>query len=224
MHALLAPSAAHRWLNCPASLYLQDNRTTGIAAREGHTAHDLAYRMLTHKKWNPNNYTSEMIYYITGYVNFIKSLQGTKYFEQKVDIFNKCFGTVDTIVCSWNKLHIIDLKYGRNVPVGIFWNEQLLLYAWGAYRTLWDSQSIIGKPEEPHLIRITIYQPRTREDDLIKSQTIKFSDLFDFILQIKPKAKLALKGSNIRKRGDWCIFCSQKFKCPEQNKRCAWGG
>jgi hypothetical protein len=222
MHSLLAPSAAHRWINCPASLYLQENKLAGVAAQEGSTAHDLAYKMLTNKKWDQQEYPLEMVSYVTEYVNFVKSLTGIKYFEQKVNIFNKCFGTVDTIIFNWNKLHIIDLKYGKNIPVSILWNEQLMLYAWGAYRTLWDTQMIIGKSEEPHLIRITIYQPRTMEDDLIKSQTIRFSDLLDFILKVKPKAKLAVNGSHIRKSGDWCMFCEQKFRCPERNIKCAW--
>lgn len=223
MHAMLAPSSAHMWANCPASLYLQGDKKAGLAAQEGRKAHELAHHMLTGIYWDILEYPLEMVEYVTEYVNFVTSVPAaTKHYEQRVNIFDRCFGTADVVACSWNKLHVIDLKYGKNIPIDICNNEQLLLYAWGAYKTLWDGQEIASKTDDPHLVRISIYQPRTK-DQLIKSQTLKFSELVYFINQIKPKAKLALNGSDKRNSGDWCIFCKQKFVCRERNVKCAWG-
>lgn len=215
MHSILAPSSAHMWMNCPGSLYLQEGRKAGIAAQEGRQAHDLAYKMLVNTYYDVLEYPQEMLDYIRDYVAYINEVKAdTKYYESKVNIFDKCFGTADVIACSWNKLHVIDLKYGENIPVDIHNNEQLLLYAWGAYRTLWDGDT------DPHLIRITIYQPRT-DDELIKSQQILFSQLVQFIKVAKVKAREAFSGSKRKRAGDWCMFCQQKYVCRERVK-CAW--
>jgi hypothetical protein len=206
MHSKLAPSSAYRWANCPASL--ADNSRAGKAAEEGTKAHELAYKMLTGEEYS--NYPADMVNHVSGYVEYIKTLEGTKYYEAKVDIFDKCFGTADAVVTSWNKIHVIDLKYGKSVPVPIENNKQLLLYAWGAYRELWTEK------DDPHLIRITIYQPRT-PDQLVKSQQLKFSDLMDFIDDMKVRAKEALQ-RNKKVPGSWCIYCQV---CKGGNA-CAW--
>lgn len=206
MHSKLSPSSAYRWANCPASL--ADNRKAGKAAEEGSRAHELAYKMLTGAEYS--NYPADMVNYVNGYVEYIKSLEGIKYYEAQVNIFDQCFGTADVVVNTWNKIHIIDLKYGKGVPVAIENNKQLLLYAWGAYRELWSG-------DDPHLIRITIYQPRT-PDQLIKSQQVKFEYLMDFIEDMKVRAKEALQG-NKKVPGSWCLYCRV---CKKGGNTCAW--
>lgn len=68
--------------------------------------------------------------------------------EQRLD-FSKYvpegFGTGDCVIISDKKLHIIDLKYGKGVPIQAEGNPQMRLYALGALETydfLYDIEEI----------------------------------------------------------------------------------
>ncbi|WP_446923914.1 DUF2800 domain-containing protein, partial [Klebsiella pneumoniae] len=63
------------------------------------------------------------------------------------------FGTSDVVVLSDKTIEIIDLKYGKGVPVDAYLNPQLMLYALGAV----DKYDIIYEFET---VRMTIIQPR----------------------------------------------------------------
>ena len=55
--------------------------------------------------------------------------------EQKLDLSDyvpESFGTADCVIINDDLMEVIDLKYGKGVPVYAEWNRQLMLYGLGA--------------------------------------------------------------------------------------------
>ena len=127
--------------------------------------------------------------------------------EAKLDLTEfvpDSFGTGDFILISDGTLEVVDLKYGKGVPVYATWNKQLMLYALGAlrkYDTLYDIENV----------RLTIVQPRLNN---ISSFDIPVADLIEWaVTELKPKAEQAYKGEGSLEPGEWCKFCSVKNQC-----------
>jgi len=126
------------------------------------------------------------------------------------------FGTADCILLSGNTLHVIDLKYGKGVPVSAEENPQMMLYALGAYQAysfLYDIQSI-------HLV---IIQPRL---DSISEWECPLGELLEFAEYVKDRAKLAINGEGEFCPGEkQCRFCRAKAQCrarAEENVKLAF--
>lgn len=127
--------------------------------------------------------------------------------EQKFDLSEyipDSFGTGDCCVISEPKLEIIDLKYGKGIPVYAEYNKQLMLYALGALRS-YDTMYCIEQ------VKLTIVQPRLNN---ISSWEISVKELIQWAeTEVKPKAQLAFKGLGELVAGDHCRFCSVKNRC-----------
>lgn len=130
--------------------------------------------------------------------------------EQRVDLdpwIPGGFGTSDVVIIRTGYLHIIDLKYGKGVPVSAENNPQLRLYALG---TLYDLDPIY----EIDTVQMTIYQPRL---DNVSTDTISAKDLYDWAEQvIRPAADLAMSEDAPFSAGDWCMFCPARRDCRER--------
>lgn len=127
--------------------------------------------------------------------------------EQKLDLTQyvpESFGTADCVIINDGLMEVIDLKYGKGVPVHAEWNKQLMLYGLGAlqkYDTMFDTSSV----------RLTIVQPRI---DNISSWQISVEELRAWAEQeLKPRAELAFSGGGELNAGDWCRFCAVRNKC-----------
>lgn len=131
----------------------------------------------------------------------------TMYIEQKLDLTQfvpDSFGTADCIIVNDNVMEVIDLKYGKGVPVYADWNKQLMLYGLGAllkYDAMYDIQEV----------RLTIVQPRINN---ISSWQISTIELLEWAgKELVPKAKLAFEGKGEFNAGDWCRFCVVRNRC-----------
>lgn len=114
------------------------------------------------------------------------------------------FGTGDVVLIADGVMEIIDLKYGKGVPVSAFGNPQLRLYGLGA----WAEHSYLYDIKE---IRMTIVQPRL---DSISSDSMNIVDLLDWAESVvKPAAELAFAGEGEFKAGDHCRWCKVKGNC-----------
>ena len=127
--------------------------------------------------------------------------------EQKLDLTQyvpESFGTADCVIINDGLMEVIDLKYGKGVPVHAEWNKQLMLYGLGAlqkYDTMFDISNV----------RLTIVQPRI---DNISSWQISVEELRAWAEQeLKPRAELAFSGGGELNAGDWCRFCAVRNKC-----------
>lgn len=217
-HALLSPSASHRWIACPPSARLTEflADTGSSFAAEGTLAHSVAELKLNHRLGRagpaPPCEDAEMDEYTTDYADFV--LEQTVvlenpvvYVEQRIDCsayVPECYGTADALILSDGVLHIVDLKSGRGVKVDAEENDQLRIYALGAMQ-------MFGFLYDLGTVRLSIYQPRlgnvqtwetTAADLLLWAETV-----------LAPAAQLAWKGEGGYRAGDHCRFCRAKAEC-----------
>ncbi|MDN3136755.1 DUF2800 domain-containing protein [Enterococcus faecalis] len=216
-HALLGASSAHRWLICPPLARLEEmvKDTGSESSREGTAAHELAELQLMKrfklapsraintriKQFKETNsyYDRSMDDFINEYCDFIEESfnryeNATIELEQKVDFSKwvpKGFGTSDVVILSDKTIEIIDLKYGKGVPVDAYLNPQLMLYALGAV----DKYDIIYEFET---VRMTIIQPRL--DNISTFEIEKEELLYWADNYVAPRAVQAWEGT-----GEWTI-------------------
>jgi hypothetical protein len=232
-HALLSASGSKRWLSCTPSAKLEatlpeQKRPSGAFdfSQEGTMAHSLAEAKLRHHfgqigieeyqheeaiiKATPY-YNDDFEAHVDSYVLYVRSQIGegdTPLFEQRVDFSDWVpdgFGTADVVILSKHSIRVIDLKFGKGIPVSAQDNTQLRLYALGAYAKF--------KEEFPDLkeVSYTIHQPRL---DSISTDGTTISKLVDWANYfVKPKAKKAWSGAGEFLPGDWCQFCKAKAQC-----------
>lgn len=230
-HALLSASAAHRWLTCPPSARLeqQEENECSVYAEEGITAHELAeiklsyhygkimideyYKRLEEFKQSErgkNYYNAEFEEYVDEFVDFIRSRTADYknyhiYFELKVNFSNvvpQGFGTTDVLIVTEDTIEVIDLKFGKGVPVTAKENPQLRLYAMGALNLFPNSKNIITIIHQPRLSSIDI-------EELTKEELLKWA--FEFV---KPRADMAVEGKGtFHASEEACRFCKLRGKC-----------
>ena len=143
-HALLSPSAAARWLKCPASVAMTASmpEETRPYALEGSIAHAVAESILTGEPYKAPEGAEGMTPDVGALAEEVKSY--TDYVLQAADgaaafavehhldcswLAPECFGTSDAVIVQEGTLEIVDLKTGRGVWVKAVGNLQLLIYA-----------------------------------------------------------------------------------------------
>lgn len=179
-HSRLSPSSSKRWLSCTGSINLIEKlnitvQPQSIYAEEGNIAHELAHVLLQfHPDPDDEIYNFIKSDYILQYVNYVRNIIGFSYFESKIDldwlVDEKCRGTIDCMIHNpANKeLHIIDLKYGKNILEIAEENSQLLMYALGAYKKLekFEIKTINLHIIQPRMDNFSIWQ--ITNDELLK--------------------------------------------------------
>lgn len=231
-HAVLSASGAHRWLNCLPSALLETQfpDTTSEAAKEGTLAHEIAEVKMRHyfdaknfkkaqltkalnKLKKDSLYQVEMDGYTDEYLDFAKAealAYHTKPYialEKKLDLSEYIpsgFGTADCIMIGDGILQVIDFKYGKGVPVSAENNEQMMLYALGAYNTYWMA---IGNVKT---VKLSIAQPRISNTN---SWKLPLDNLLAFGEKVRETAKIAYEGKGDYTPGDWCRFCRARKNC-----------
>lgn len=203
-------------------------------ADEGTVAHEYAEIKLTRRLTKCNSadrkrlddqeekikknkyYNAEMEAYVQWYVDLVeesfldakgRSEDATALLEAKLDLTEWIpdgFGTSDVTIISDGVLEVIDLKYGKGVPVSAVNNPQIRLYALGAIAEF-------GWMYDVHTVKMTIIQPRL---DSISTDEITADDLNEWAENVvKPAAKLADAGEGEYKAGSHCRWCLAKGNC-----------
>lgn len=230
-HAFLSPSAAHRWMNCPAAPKLEAkvvDKGSSFAA-EGTLAH--AYCALKLKEYlhqptdgevaeiaelNEQYHSGEMDEYTDTYKTIVLEKLNTArvttkdaalLVETRLD-FGKympdAFGTADAIIIADGVMEVIDFKYGKGVKVSAWKNPQMMIYALGAF----DEFNFDYRIDR---VRMTIVQPRI---DNLSEYEIEVTDLLQWAeKELRPAAELAYSGKGKQEPGEWCQFCKVKSSC-----------
>ena len=233
IHALLSPSKAKQWLACPPSARLSAKfserfgESSSIYAEEGTKAHAVAELKLRLELGEINKFSfnaqrgalgeipAEMDRFTDTYVDTVleryysckKVCPGARLFvEQRLDMtpwIPGCFGTADACIVSDTILEVLDLKYGKGVPVEAVENPQARCYGLGAVHEFGDLYAFTH-------VRNTIVQPRL---DSITEEVLTREELLAWGESIKPVAEQAWKGEGQFSPGDNCRFCSAKAVC-----------
>lgn len=230
-HAILSPSAAHRWLHCTPAPRVEAEfpETTSEYAEEGRLAHSVCelaakkkFTVMNNRTYNSRlkklkadpKWDDEMLSTAATYVEHLTEhamrFEHAPYvaLEVQVDITDyapEAFGTCDCVMIGGDELIITDYKHGKGVPVSAQDNPQMLLYALGAlklYRPIYGDM----------IRRVSTYidQPRLGSYD---GASMTVEELLAWGESIKPKATAAFMGTGEFAPGEWCRFCRAKAKC-----------
>ena len=237
-HALLSPSAAHRWLNCTAAPRLEANvEDTGSSfAEEGTLAHAYCAKKLKTflglnvegeekeiAEYYETYHTGEMDEYTDTYAAIVlekynaartKTPDAQLLIETRLDFgqyIPDAFGTADAIIIADGTMEVIDFKYGKGVKVAALENPQMMIYGLGAYDKFCFDYNISR-------VRITIVQPRI---DNLSEYEVSTQDLLTWAEEVLvPKAKEAYSGNGKQVPGEHCQFCKVKNSCRALSKLC----
>lgn len=160
----------------------------------------------------------EMADYVSQYtLAVLAAAQGNELLvEQKVDFSEfvnrpDSFGTSDAIIITPDEIQVHDLKYGRGVQVDAEGNEQMRIYALGAYH-------LYSLTHDFKSVRMVIHQPRLHH---ISEAVMSVEDLLVFGEELKAKAQKALAIMDTGKTDEdsftpgekQCRFCKHKANC-----------
>ena len=230
-HALLSASGADRWLHCPPSArltqYMPD--TYSEYAEEGKLAHAIAELQLRKKYTDPMGpqkfknalkkltsnqyYNHEMAGYVAEYVDYVETAATACEHVPLVAIEARVnfglyvpggFGTCDAVILDGETLHVIDLKYGKGVPVSAENNPQIMLYGLGA---MFEYDIL----EEVKRVRLTIAQPRLDSWSEWEITAVELREWGETV--VKPLAARAMAGQGEYHVGSWCRWCKAKDRC-----------
>ena len=232
-HAILSASSASRWMACPPSARLEQNypNNSSPAAAEGTLAHELGelklkkeLGIIPKRKYNSEYkkiqgrefYAPDMDSYVDRYVEICMekvsearatTVDAMTAIEKRLNFSQwvpEGFGTGDMVIIGDGCIEIIDLKYGKGIPVSAIENKQMRLYALGAikeYIFLYDIKNV----------KMTIVQPRL--DSVSTDEITAFNLMLWGDDIVKPLAELAIKGEGEFCSGSHCIFCRAKAVC-----------
>lgn len=230
-HALLSPSAAHRWIHCTPSVRLEEGvRDEGSDfAAEGTLAHAIASRKILETLGRPHDeqdreieelreryYSEEMEGYTDTYRAIVlekfnqaktRSKDAQLLVEVRLDFgafLPDAFGTADAVIIADDLMEVIDFKYGKGVKVDADHNPQMMIYALGALDEFLLDYDI-------KRVRMTIVQPRI---DNLSECGMMVGELTAWrTVTLKPAAEKAFAGVGDQVPGEWCQFCKVRATC-----------
>lgn len=234
-HAILAPSAASRWLTCSKSARLEETRGEGkssVYADEGSFAHALG-----------EIYIRQM-FAMKGYELMYAEIQESEWWELywNSELDGHCHDYAEYVAEKFNEIKAIDKKaklileaeldLTRYIPegfghldVGIISNERAaiidLKYGKGVAVDVVDNKQLLiyalGLLDRfegiylPYEIETHVFQPRIDNTDF---DTITVEGLYEWAKQdLIPGAKLAYKGGDKFVAGTHCKFCNFRNNC-----------
>lgn len=206
-HAILAPSSAARWIDCPGSIRMSAGITEPQtdAAAEGELAHAVCEATLLGTTM-PTDATEEMIDGAIIYADYVRSVAPieTAHVEERVaGVHPENWGTPDLWHLTDDTLHVFDYKFGYGV-VEPYRNWQLLNYAAG----------IIGKTPDM-MIHLHIIQPRAyHRRGVCRSWSITSDGAFLMFDQLASACIEAMREDASTYSGEYCNHCPGRYRCP----------
>lgn len=240
-HAKLSASGSEKWMTCTPSARLEEDFPDEGSefAREGTFAHEVfelqlkryLHRVSTREFdagmaiLKDNEFWSEELRdHVQDAVNVAierielareRSKDAIILVEQRLDFspwVPEGFGTGDLVIVADDLLEVLDLKFGKGIPVSAIENSQMRLYGLGAVNALAHLYDV-------QRVRATILQPRLEN---YSSEELTFDELLRWGEdKVKPRAKLAWLGEGEFAPGDHCTscFCKARYTCAARAKQ-----
>ncbi len=225
-HAKLSASGSLKWITCTpsASLEQQFPDEQSRFAGEGTFAHEVHEHLINgylgrhpvdllafkdHEHWSQDLQAAVAVAVERIEEARKRCADPQVLVEQRVDFspwVPEGFGTGDLVIVADDLLEVLDLKYGKGIPVEAEGNPQLRLYGLGAYNDLAHLYDI-------RRVRMTVLQPRLNN---YGSCEMLVEDLLEWAeTVVKPRAALAWEGQGDFVAGDHCSssFCRARFTC-----------
>lgn len=230
-HATFSASGSSKWYNCAASIRLEAEsppEPESPFALEGTKAHELLDFYLkdvvtyssckTAVKPGPSVEIEKHVWWALGELKKLTPEGAISWAEQKVDMSEFThpgeFGTLDyACLEEFDRLTIVDFKYGAGVAVDPEDNTQLICYALGMLKMI--NYSV-------QKVRLVILQPRARHDrGPVRIWEIDTNCLLQWRDKLKAAHDIALRPGAPAAPGHWCRFCKAKTICPALYKEAA---
>lgn len=235
-HALIGPSSAHRWLECPGSIHANSDKPweQNEFALEGTTAHGLLETSLR-IGCSPDEFidqtleaghmpiSEEMANAVGFAMDFVRGYmasnpKATLHIENPV-YPAKLLGVRNTVIWGTPDIQLsvpgqelvtVDYKHGVGIPVSVKENPQIKLYHLG--------KRVEHGPYRRY--RSVVIQPRIPKRKPIQEAVLADKDLMHWADNtVRPAIMLALTEDAPRKAGDWCRYCYASGNCPAQMKQ-----
>lgn len=150
----------------------------------------------------------EMVDAVQQYLDYVRGLGGILFVEKRVFYDNwvrEGSGTADAVVICGAHITVVDLKYGKGVPVSAYQNEQSMLYALGALQE-YDFMDF-------DKVTVAIQQPRL--SDAASEWSLTAEELIAWANErVAPAAKLAGTEDAPFSPGEkQCRFCKASPTC-----------
>lgn len=235
-HALYAPSAAHRWMVCPASVKATANipSTSSLYAAEGTVAHHVLESALNEQvdaakfigeiidveiEGKPSSLivTKEMAEAVQVCLDYLRP------FIEEADDWSAerrvtlalfgavgCYGTSDftAVISVAGRVLVVDYKHGAGIAVEVKNNPQLKIYALGTVLALGGSMKGITH------VQTTIVQPRIPHvDGFERSWTYTIAELMDFGADVLAAIERAEADDAPYVPGEHCKWCGIENSC-----------
>lgn len=235
-HAILSPSAAHRWLSCTPSarFELQFPDRSSEAAAEGTLAHKLAELQLTLQLFGDHLISDEMevakmeatrnaieadpLYqvvmeeHIEEYVTFVTERYNSAkapliFLEHKLDLSSY-------VPEGFGTGDVVLIDHGTLELIDLKYGKGVLVNAENNKQLMLyglGALEDLGFLYDVSTVRLTIYQPRISN---YSSWEISADELKQWAeAELRPKAKLAFDGKGKYVPGDHCRFCKAAAVC-----------
>jgi DNA polymerase len=216
-HALLAPSAAERWMHCPGSVAaiqaLPPEPESSFAA-EGTEAHRI-FAACLERDLDPVTFTTDfmMLQPLRHALMIARDVIAGRRFKAEIRLdplpgLGKVWGTADVLVFDEaDRISaIIDLKFGASVPVepDCLQLQVYALLAAQQYGCTFDG------------IELHIIQPR-RQHELgpHRVHQLGIRALTDLFTRLQDAVAATENPTAPRLGGEWCRFCAARPGCPE---------
>lgn len=232
-HAVLSPSGAYRWVNCPGSIPLGKGipRKSSVYAAEGTAAHALAERCLLSRaqaadflgavietddgnfEVTPAMAAAVQQYLDTCHAQLAKLPLARMEVEVRVDLERYVpglFGTCDCLIIEeFGRIVVIDYKHGAGVVVSPYWNFQMMIYGLGA-ALKYDCTQVTMIIVQPNAPAEYTGAPNWQEFTLTTEELCEWAENV-----LVPAAALTETDNAPLAAGDHCKFCPVKPNCPE---------
>lgn len=223
-HAELAPSAAPRWMLCPASRRMEATVPEDAESdepREGTAAHEVMAARLELGFLMPIGETLTNGITVTHDMQVGAEIMASRVnavgrpvsggVERKIlcrSVHEACWGTPDVWAWTGTELHVWDYKFGH-LFVEVFENWQLLVYLMGIIDQLGGL-----KPDTP--IHLHVVQPRSfTAEGAVRTWSLTGIQVSKYWNQLHDGAKLAMSpDAPFIPSPKACRDCRARFKCP----------